>query len=1654
MGQSGLRGNTAVQSLTLPNQSITTGYYWNDYLNPVTVKIRSDATSITQDFLDYSNTTTFEMIAPADEEAEENYKVDEEGVLYSADGKEIIRYPRAKEDTKYVIADGTEKIADKAFSNVNKLSEVKIPDSVKEIGQSAFDGCASLSTVIIPISVNAISEYTFRNCTSLKVVQIPTSVTTIGDKAFYGCEEVVIYCEYDSYAAQYAQENSIDYVTSSNCITFTLYKQYAVNQGESDNRLTESVKNYSVKITNNTTGEVLTGYQLNSGSVVLNAGMVASGDELTIRLESKKNETLPVEKTFTIDENGNAQIELEAIQKGYVTAIIRSKIEGTMLVFDEEGALLECKKVQNGSYRSTYLEAGNYQVVLIQGQPDYWDYDNIAEFTEKGLVENEDYLQKNISVTNKYYTDLGEITLLDLDAKELMYLDRDKCAYISTSTTAQANSLISLRVEYAFSELRADNIGENAVVKIWVPDNCEYITNSATIDGMTAEQVTLNGSCVHIPVVNKEGIIRFTMKPIDLGAFRSNARITFTAKDHTYTENIGSITMEVPYITLHCPEIVSKREMTVYGTAVPGETIAVYDGDVRVGTASSDKAGNWSADITLNGEADKTTHSIVAKLYAGTEDEVCTEEKLVSYDTEHVELVQFDMYYNNHKNTKMDLLEYMEGDRRRISFNPARAFTFVVKLSDSTKVKNVSIVSTKANGTDKMKATYNPDNDTWVASGHFPNHKIPGNLSVCFSDNEPFVYDPEADYMMTEEEAELLPDSMKNAEVKVEQNIETSTYDVFAAVLKLDNKENTEIDFKVERKEIEILDDDTSMELLPKSARLGSMTGDTKEELEQQGFMQMETTDEDYDYYVKFGVDENGNIQQEIYKYPKGYNGNAVAEHFVTEVAKEAINNIDDITGLDVLTGGYSYVSDVIDYQKKVDSVRESIENSNMSEAERAQKLAKLEKLDDIHTWYNLEKAIVFIITTAAAVSGAFIPGLIVGMGMAYVSSMLDPLFDELLLMLLDLELDWLIDPSGYVYEAVPSNRLEGVKTTIYYKDENGKSVLWNAEDYGQKNPLYTDVGGTYAWDVLEGEWQVKYELDGYEVGYSEWLPVPPIQLDVNEGMISLKAPEVELTELYESYAVITFDKYMKVSAMSADGVLQVIDENGNVVDAVVETLDEEKNPEGVALARSYKLVFEDAVISGSGTLKVSKDAESYADVQMEDAFEETLNVKSSIKNLDVTIPEEILTGNTVTIPVAFTQEGNTEYTVKASTSMADIAEVISVSEIDENGIANITLKANIPGVVELNVAVEGTTVCKTIELQIVSAIEDIETTPVSTLYVEKISSQIYDGEAVTPAVEVIDNGVTLIEGTDYELAYSDNDAAGTATVTITGIGKYEGSRAETFEIGLATPTLSAIQNTSTGIKLTWKKVEGAEGYIIYRKIGTATKWSKWKTVGSVTSITNTGLTSGKKYTYTVKAYSGDVESGYDSTGKSITYLKRPTVTLTNVSTGITVKWSKITGATGYVVYRKAGTAKSWTKVTTIKKGSTVSYTDKKANTNGTKYQYYVKAYKGSTYSADAASVTTYRLSRPSLTTYKNVATKKISLKWTKNTKATGYEIRYQTGTKTKNVKVKGYKNVSKTITGLTKNKTYKVSVRSYKTVSSKTYYSAWSTVKSVKVKK
>lgn len=162
-------------------------------------------------------------------------------------------------------------------------------------------------------------------------------------------------------------------------------------------------------------------------------------------------------------------------------------------------------------------------------------------------------------------------------------------------------------------------------------------------------------------------------------------------------------------------------------------------------------------------------------------------------------------------------------------------------------------------------------------------------------------------------------------------------------------------------------------------------------------------------------------------------------------------------------------------------------------------------------------------------------------------------------------------------------------------------------------------------------------------------------------------------------------------------------------------------------------------------------------------------------------------------------------------------------------------------------------------------------------------------------------------------------------------------------------PKLKSIENTEHGVLVKWGKVKGADSYDIYRKTGSSGKYSK---IGTTTKTYYTDKTakSGKKYYYYVKA---ENEAGLSSASSSLskyhladTSLKTPSST----KNGITLKWSKVTGAEGYYVYRKTGSG-SYEKIATVKGNSKVTYTDKKAK-KGKTYTYKIKAYKSKTTSA------------------------------------------------------------------------------------------------------
>jgi len=223
-----------------------------------------------------------------------------------------------------------------------------------------------------------------------------------------------------------------------------------------------------------------------------------------------------------------------------------------------------------------------------------------------------------------------------------------------------------------------------------------------------------------------------------------------------------------------------------------------------------------------------------------------------------------------------------------------------------------------------------------------------------------------------------------------------------------------------------------------------------------------------------------------------------------------------------------------------------------------------------------------------------------------------------------------------------------------------------------------------------------------------------------------------------------------------------------------------------------------------------------------------------------------------------------------------------------------------------------------------------------------------YNGKKKTPSVTVYDSaGKKLVNGTDYSVSYqSGRTKIERYKVTVTFTVNYSGSKDLYFTIGPKNP--SSVKTTLYGyddVKVSWSKVSGASGYVVYYKKASASSYTKLKTTTS-TSYKKSNLSDGVKYDFKVVAYKTAGGNKCYNAGKtsSITTLKKITgVKAKKSSSKIKISWTNIGGETGYQISQS--TSKSKTKiVATYKTTSGKSKTIKA--TKGKTYYYKVRAYK------------------------------------------------------------------------------------------------------------
>lgn len=315
-----------------------------------------------------------------------------------------------------------------------------------------------------------------------------------------------------------------------------------------------------------------------------------------------------------------------------------------------------------------------------------------------------------------------------------------------------------------------------------------------------------------------------------------------------------------------------------------------------------------------------------------------------------------------------------------------------------------------------------------------------------------------------------------------------------------------------------------------------------------------------------------------------------------------------------------------------------------------------------------------------------------------------------------------IIDPAGYVYEAVPENRVEGVQATIYYKeikenmygDPYEEIMLWNAEEYAQSNPLFTDENGMYRWDVPQGLWQVKFEKDGYVTAYSEWLPVPPPQLDVNIGITQNKQPEVTEARAYEEGIEVKFDKFMDISTLTTDNIYvtangeKLLGEIRMVDAALADEYASEEDTEAVRYASRVRFVPEQALSTTTGEVRltVSRNVLSYAGIPMTETYTQVLDVEKEVQTIYADDVKVLYGGAKEVTVFAVPFDAAAGRTLRIANS-SDLIATVDTNEavLDAEGKAVVRVTGGIPGRTQLNFTIDDVTATGSCAVDVVTEI-------------------------------------------------------------------------------------------------------------------------------------------------------------------------------------------------------------------------------------------------------------------------------------------------------------------------------------------------------------
>ena len=213
-------------------------------------------------------------------------------------------------------------------------------------------------------------------------------------------------------------------------------------------------------------------------------------------------------------------------------------------------------------------------------------------------------------------------------------------------------------------------------------------------------------------------------------------------------------------------------------------------------------------------------------------------------------------------------------------------------------------------------------------------------------------------------------------------------------------------------------------------------------------------------------------------------------------------------------------------------------------------------------------------------------------------------------------------------------------------------------------------------------------------------------------------------------------------------------------------------------------------------------------------------------------------------------------------------------------------------------------------------------------------SNKIYTGSFIEPSVVLKDGNYTLVDNIDYTVDYSNNYNPGTATITITGLGKYTGSIVKTFKIvqndisKISTITINTSKKQYTGSAIATDITLQDGNYTLIHNKDYIVSYSNNKNCG-VATVTITGK----------GAYTGKIVKTFNIVPRRI----RITSLKNTLLRCVAMKWERDSSVSGYEIYRSKSANSGFTNVKTVMSNSLTSHTFV-AQAKGT-YYYKIRSY-------------------------------------------------------------------------------------------------------------